>query len=473
VSKLLVVDDEESICWGLARLGESLGHEVVAASSAEQAFDEVQRQVPDVIVLDVRLPGMDGLQAIERFQQTLGSVPIIVITAYGDLRTAVEAVRRGAFDYIAKPFDVQKVKGALVRALVSERDESPAAIVPTQVEGMVGRSAAMQEVYKQIALAASSDASVLLGGESGTGKELAARAIHRYSQRAGGPFVAVSVAALNPSLAESELFGHVRGAFTGADDDRVGLLAQANGGTLFLDEVAEIPLPTQVKLLRALEHNEVVPVGGNQLVKSDFRVISATHQNLLERTELGQFRHDLRFRLGAFQVELPPLRERPDDIEDLANYFISLLSGGRTAARPLRLAAQTLAELRRRRWHGNVRELRNAIEHALIMARGRTIMPEHLPPSMSIAPPAEGGSLVNDQVTAVVRRWTERNLDDAVLAGRVYDQLLEVVEPPLLEIAMERHRGQCASAARTLGIHRTTLRKKLLQHGVANDADQE
>jgi two-component system, NtrC family, nitrogen regulation response regulator GlnG len=331
----------------------------------------------------------------------------------------------------------------------------------------------MQEVYKQIALAASSDASVLLGGESGTGKELAARAIHRYSQRAGGPFVAVSVAALNPSLAESELFGHVRGAFTGADDDRVGLLAQANGGTLFFDEVAEISLPTQVKLLRALEHNEVVPVGGNQLVKSDFRVISATHQNLLERTELGQFRHDLLFRLGAFQVELPPLRERPDDIEDLANYFISLLSGGRTAARPLRLAAQTLAQLRRRRWHGNVRELRNAIEHALIMARGRTIMPEHLPPSMSIALPTEGESLLNDQVTTAVRRWTERNLDDAALAGRVYDQLLEVVEPPLLEISMERHRGQCASAARTLGIHRTTLRKKLLQHGVANDADQE
>ncbi len=382
-------------------------------------------------------------------------------------------MRRGAFDYIAKPFDVQKVKGALVRALVSERDQSPAAVVPTQVEGMVGRSAAMQEIYKQIALAASSDASVLLGGESGTGKELAARAIHRYSQRAGGPFVAVSVAALNPSLAESELFGHVRGAFTGADDDRVGLLAQANGGTLFLDEVAEIPLPTQVKLLRALEHNEVVPVGGNQLVKSDFRVISATHQNLLERSEQGQFRHDLLFRLGAFQIELPPLRERPDDIEALANYFISLLSGGRTAGRPLRLAAQTLAELRRRRWHGNVRELRNAIEHALIMARGRTIMPEHLPPSMSISPPADGANLVNDQVTAAVRRWTERNLDDAALAGRVYDQLLEVVEPPLLEIAMERHRGQCASAARTLGIHRTTLRKKLLQHGVANDAEQE
>jgi two-component system nitrogen regulation response regulator GlnG len=472
VSKLLVVDDEESICWGLARLGESLGHKVVTASSAEEAFDEVERQAPDLIVLDVRLPGMNGLAAIERFQKALGAVPIIVITAYGDLGTAVEAVRRGAFDYIAKPFDVQKVKGALVRALLSEEDQSPAAVAPTQVEGIVGRSAAMQEVYKQIALAASSDASVLLGGESGTGKELAARAIHRYSKRAGGPFVAVSVAALNPSLAESELFGHVRGAFTGADEDRIGLLAQANGGTLFLDEVAEIPLPTQVKLLRALEHNEVIPVGGNQSVKSDFRVISATHQDLRERTEQGEFRHDLLFRLGAFQIELPPLRDRPDDVEDLANYFISLLSGDRTG-RPIRLTAPTISELRRRRWQGNVRELRNAIEHALILARGRAIMPEHLPPSMAIVSPAEGTSLVDDQAVAAVRRWAERNLDDQALAGRVYEQLLQVIEPPLLITALERHRGQYASAARTLGIHRTTLRKKLVQHGIAEDMEQD
>ena len=336
MSKLLVVDDEESICWGLARLGESLGHEVVAASSAEQAFDEVERQVPDVIVLDVRLSGMDGLQAIERFQKTLGSVPIIVITAYGDLGTAVEAVRRGAFDYIAKPFDVQKVKGALfARWSASATNRQPRSFRRKSKAWSAARRRCRKFTsrlrWRRRPMRRSCWAA----------KAAPARSLRRgpstaTASESGGPFVAVSVAALNPSLAESELFGHVRGAFTGADDDRVGLLAQANGGTLFLDEVAEMPLPTQVKLLRALEHNEVVPVGGNQLVKSDFRVISATHQNLLERTELGQFRHDLLFRLGAFQVELPPLRERPDDIDDLANYFISLLSGGRTAARPLR-----------------------------------------------------------------------------------------------------------------------------------------
>jgi two-component system nitrogen regulation response regulator GlnG len=277
----------------------------------------------------------------------------------------------------------------------------------------------------------------------------------------------VSVAALNSSLAESELFGHVRGAFTGAEEDRVGLLIQANGGTLFLDEVAEIPLPTQVKLLRALEHNEVVPVGSNHALAADFRVISATHQNLLARTTGGQFRHDLLFRLGAFQIELPPLRDRPEDIGELANYFIGLLTDG-AGGQATRLKAETLLELESRAWQGNVRELRNAIEHALIMARGRAMLPEHLPPSVSVtssAAPLE----IDGAVAASVRQWAERSLGDAGLAGRVYDALLEAVEPPLLEAALDRHRGQCAAAAPTLGIHRTTLRKKLTQHGLGDD----
>src|SRR3990172_7829013 len=277
----------------------------------------------------------------------------------------------------------------------------------------------MQEIYKRIALAAASDASVLLNGESGTGKELAARAIPRYSRRAAAPFVAVSVAALNWSLAESELFGHVRGAFTGAEEDRVGLLVQANGGTLFLDEVAEIPLPTQVKLLRALEHNEVVPVGSNHALATDFRVISATHQNLLQRTTEGHFRHDLLFRLGAFQIELPPLRVRPEDIRELAGYFIAMLAKGSTEP-VAQLTAETLSELERRQWHGNVRELRNAIEHALIMARGRAILPEHLPPSMSVTPAVEPSGEIDGAVAAAVRRWADRSLGDAALSGRVY-----------------------------------------------------
>jgi two-component system nitrogen regulation response regulator GlnG len=472
VPTVLVVDDEQSICWGLSRLGESLGHKVISASSAEQALACAEAACPDVVVLDVRLPGMDGLTAIGRFQDCCGSVPIIVITAYGDLRTAVEAVRRGAFDYIAKPFDVGKVKGALVRALASRPGRSAAGAPPNlHIEGMVGRCPAMQEVYKKIALAAASDASVLLCGESGTGKELAARAIHRYSPRGDGPFVAVNVASLSASLAESELFGHVRGAFTGAEAARVGLLAQANGGTLFLDEVADIPPATQVKLLRALEHGEVVPVGGNEAVASDFRVISATHRDLARRVEDGSFRHDLYFRLCAFQIDLPPLRERPQDIAELAEHFIAAIASRAVAGSDSStLTEEALAEMQRRVWRGNVRELRNAIDHALIMARGRAIMAEHLP-AASAAPAAPGLPADADaQVAAAVCRWAEEYVGDESLSGRLYERLIEVVEPPLLAAAMHRHKGQCAAAARQLGIHRTTLRKKLDDHGLDGDA---
>jgi len=467
VPSILVVDDEQSICWGLTRLGKSLGHNVMAASSAEQALSCAMEQRPDVVVLDVRLPGMDGLSAIEHFQEKCGSVPIIVITAYGDLQTAVDAVRRGAFDYIAKPFDVEKVKTALVRALASRPGETMAA-GPLQVEGMVGRSPAMQEVYKQIALAAGSDAAVLITGESGTGKELAARAIHRYSARSAGPFIAVNVASLSSTLAESELFGHVRGAFTGAEAHRDGLLVQANGGTLFLDEVADIPQPTQVKLLRALEHGEVIPVGGNAPVRSDFRVISATHRDLVKRAEDGSFRHDLYFRLCAFSIQLPPLRARTQDIAELAEYFTTMLAKPPGTPK-VAITPEALAELEQRRWRGNVRELRNAIDHALIVARGRAIMPEHLPPAAVVSGPDGSPASAEAAIVVAVRTWIEQQIDNEELTGRLYERLLEVVEPPLLDAALQHHHGQCAAAARQLGIHRTTLRKKLTEHAI--DAD--
>ncbi len=245
-------------------------------------------------------------------------------------------------------------------------------------------------------------------------------------------------------------------------------MTQAQGGTLFVDEVAEIPLSTQVKLLRALEHNEVVPVGSNQATTTDCRMVSATEQDLFQRTAAGQFRHDLLYRLGAFQIELPPLRDRPEDVGELASYFIEQLAGDENR-QPARLTTQALAELESRPWHGNVRELRNAIEHALIMARGRAILPEHLPPSISPPLRVDAAGDVGGSVALAVRRWAERSLNDATLAGRLYDELLDVIEPPLLEAAIHRHRGQCATAARTLGIHRTTLRKKLTRHGLADE----
>jgi two-component system nitrogen regulation response regulator GlnG len=469
VSKLLVVDDEESICWGLSRLGESAGHEVVTASSAERALEALEDLRPDVIVLDVRLPGMDGLTAIEHFRRAVGEVPIIVVTAYGDLKTAVEAVRHGAFEYIVKPFDLEKVQRALTRALASTA-ATPRSDAGEVIAGLVGRSPAMQEVFKNIALAAASDSCVLVCGESGTGKELAARAIHTYGRRSAQPFVAVNVASLNSALTESELFGHVRGAFTGAETDRIGLIQQADGGTLFLDEVADIPLPIQVKLLRALEHGEVVPVGSNSTVKSHFRLVTATHQDLPQKVREGTFRHDLYYRLCAFQIEMPPLRERRQDIRPLAEHFIGLILGEGAASRPV-LSRAADEELASRPWHGNVRELRNVLEHAVTVARRGVIDVEHLPPPISLALTklGSGSNDLDGELSALVARWSEAQWTQSQEPEGLYGRLLRMIEPPLLQAAFEKHRGQCANAARCLGLHRTTLRKKLDEFGIRGE----
>src|SRR5262245_28684274 len=376
MATLLVIDDEPSICWGLAELGKRLKHDVLTVSSAEGGLDLARTRRLDLILLDVRLPGMDGLAALPLLKELAPSAPITVMTAHGDLGTAVEAVRQGAFDYVAKPFDLEHIERVIQRSLAEPTSANPLPTPDVSADGLIGRTPAMQDVFKRIALVAPSNACVMLTGESGTGKELVARAIHRYSRRANGKFVAVNVAALNPTLAESELFGHVRGAFTGADQARTGLLAEADGGTLFLDEVADIPLAVQVKLLRALEHGEVIPVGANETIRTDFRLICATHQSLIEKVRAGTFRHDLYYRLSTFMIDLPPLRQRHDDIPLLADFFAQKFSSQTTA----RLSNEALSELKTRDWQGNVRELRNAIEHALILARDGIVAEEHLPP---------------------------------------------------------------------------------------------
>jgi two-component system, NtrC family, nitrogen regulation response regulator GlnG len=461
VSRILVVDDEASICWGLAKLGETLGHDVRTASSAEEGLSLAEQERPDLLVLDVRLPGMDGLTAMAMFRRLIGEARIIVITAFGDLTTAVKAVEQGAFEYVLKPFDLHEIRAAVERAL-HQRTPRAAEESPT-AERMLGQSAAMQAVFKRVALAAASDAEVLLVGESGVGKELAASAIHRHSSRRDRPFVAVNIAALNPSLADAELFGHVAGAFTGAQQDRKGLLVQANGGTLFIDEVADIPAPLQVKLLRALDLGEVLPVGADRPVKTDFRVVSATHRNLRGLVQGGEFRHDLFYRLCTFEIELPALRDRADDIPLLAQAFAQQFGGGQVV-----LADETIAELVRRPWFGNVRELRNAIEHAVVLARQGTVMPRHLPAPLPRFVNSTAMEADADRFTQAADQLARALLNDATLSGGVYERFLHAVEPPLLAAAIEQYR-QCAPAARTLGLHRTTLKRKLEQYGIATE----
>lgn len=459
MANLLVVDDESSICWGIEKLGKQLGHEVYIAASAELGIQIARSERIDLLLLDVRLPGMDGLTAIEHFRQHLADVPIIVMTAFGDLATAVKALGAGAFEYVVKPFDLAEITAAMNRALQPTRLNE--GLPGGELDGMVGQSPVMQQVFKRIALAAHSDVSVLLIGESGTGKEVAARAIHQHSSRAAQPLVAVNVAALNPSLAEAELFGHVAGAFTGAQQSRRGLLAQADGGTLFLDEVADVPLPLQAKLLRVLDQGEVLPVGADDPIKTQFRVVAATHRNLEQMIAAGEFRHDLFFRLSAFPIPLPPLRDRDDDVVRLANYFVSQFGSPDS-----RLATATTVELRRRPWHGNVRELRNAMEHALVLARTGPVLPTHLPtplPHWSGEAEVAGNEAGLKQLAAT---FADGLLEDDSASGMIHERFIEAIEPALLKRALEHFGGEVAPAARALGLHRTTLRRKLDQYGI-------
>ena len=316
MSRILIVDDEASICYALRESLSDDGHDVEVAASAEEGWKVADGGKFDAVMLDVRLPGVDGLTAMRGFRDRIGPAPIIVITAFGNLETAVRAMEGGAFEYLVKPFDLDQAGEVIRRALDAKGNHragrEPAAEVADGT--LIGSSPAMQELFRSIALAAPTDVPVLITGESGTGKELVARAIHRHSRHRAGPFLPVCLAALSPGLVERELFGHVKGSFTGADHDRKGLLELAQGGTVLLDEVGDIPLPLQVKLLRAIEHREVTPVGDARPRRAEFRLVAATNRPLGELMAAGQFREDLFFRLSGFPIHIPPLRERPEDI---------------------------------------------------------------------------------------------------------------------------------------------------------------
>jgi two-component system nitrogen regulation response regulator GlnG len=456
VSHILIVDDEESICWALQRALSNEGHSVTVASSAEEALTKFRGHGPDAIILDVRLPGISGLQALEQFRKLLPDAAIIVITAFGDLDTAVSAVQGGAFDYLTKPFDLKQALDAVGRALQRHvfHKEARDTEVPPIAQEIVGRSPAMQVVYKRIALVAPRDSCVLITGESGTGKELVARAIHRHGPRRDGPFLPVHVAALNPGLVESELFGHVKGAFTGATLSRPGFLGLANDGTVFLDELADIPLSVQVKLLRVLEHSEYLPVGSNQPERLNVRILAATHQDLLRLVSTNSFRHDLYFRLNVFQIHLPPLRERVEDILPLSEHFLRTFE-----PRALPLPAQTARFLMSKAWLGNVRELRNALEHAAILSRGGPLLPEHFPVDNGLQPSVSSV----ERLRASVQNWLDTRIKESRpdAPNNLYEELLRCVEPVLLEEVMRRVEGSRWAAAQWLGLNRTTVRKKL------------
>jgi len=465
MNRVLIVDDEPSICWALSELMEEEGYSATAVGSAEEALQVPGDEALKLVLLDVRLPGLDGISAMPRLRERFGKVPIVVMTAFGDLETAVRAVDSGAADYLSKPLNLEDVTSLVGRIMSQDgaesRDTPRRAAAPDG--SLVGQSSAMQKVFKKIALAAATDVPVLVTGESGTGKELIARAIHQHGNRRAQPFVPVCLPALNPGLIEAELFGHERGTFTGADAHRMGLLEAAAGGSVFLDEIGETPLELQVKLLRSIEYHEVTPVGAVRPRQVDFRVIAATNQPLETLVQLGRFRPDLFYRLNVFVIEAPALRERREDIPLLCEYFLAGIECGRSCV----ISDEAMAELQRRPWNGNVRELRNAIEHAAVLARGGVIASEHLPEPTDARPLAREGG----QLSRCIVDWTEEefpeDLDasDAELAD-LYSRFLSTVEKPLLEATLERCGGNQTTAATILGIHRSTLRQKLREAGL-------
>lgn len=463
MSHILVVDDEPAICWGLKEILSDEGHDVAVANSGEEALKLARARRPDIVLMDVCLPGIDGVNALGQIRE-LGPTPppVVIMTAFGSLDVAVRSLSAGAFDYLPKPFDLEQAVDVVQRALTRAAPAVASAELPSSGSPLLGRSAAMQRVFKEIALVADTDAAVLITGESGTGKELVADAVHLNSRRRSGPFIPICLGALSPQLIESELFGHVKGAFTGADSPRLGLLQMADKGTVFLDEIGDVPLPIQVKLLRALERKEVTPVGDPRSRPSDFRVVAATNRSLPELVAEGEFRADLFFRLSAFQLQLPPLRSRGEDITLLAEHFLR-----QVAPQSAGFSPECLQELHARSWPGNVRELRNAVEHAAILARQEVVLPQHLP-KPQIAGTAVGGTLSEESIAAFVTDWVKRRHEGEPEASTAtwHDDLLMLIEPPLIRAALAAVGGHRAKAADLLGWHRGTLREKSRKYGI-------
>jgi DNA-binding NtrC family response regulator len=408
--RILVVDDEVNARTALAELLRDEGYTVETAADGFKALPKLEDFAPDLVVTDLRMPGMDGLQLLKKAHERDAECPVIVVTAYGAVDTAVAAMREGAADYVTKPVNVEELVLVIDRALERRRVLAESRHLRERlsehqrIDNIVGSSPVMRAVLNDVLRVAPSRATVLITGESGTGKELVAAAIHQHSTRASGPFVKLHCAALAETLLESELFGHERGAFTGATSRRDGRFQQADGGTLFLDEIGDISPSIQIKLLRFLQEHEFQRVGGNQTIKVDVRVVAATNRDLAARVRSGEFREDLFYRLNVVSLEVPPLRARPTDIPLLAMHFLARYAkeNGKTVTR---FGEDALDRLMRHRWPGNVRELENAVERAVVICQGEVVRPEDLPGTVAPAPQESGMPQVPGASLADLERY--------------------------------------------------------------------
>ncbi|MDH3685523.1 MAG: sigma-54 dependent transcriptional regulator [Myxococcales bacterium] len=462
-ARVLIADDESSIRFFLRETLESAGHEVVEVETGDAALEALSAEPFAIAFLDIRMPGLTGIELLDQIQALGSDVAAVIITAQNTFENAVEAMKRGALDYLVKPFGMEDVlalvqKAMRTRALQKEvRDlRREVARAPVVGERLVGSSPAMLEVFKTIGRVSRSDVPVLITGESGTGKELVARAIHQASPRAEAPFIAVNAAAIPRELLESELFGHERGAFTGAVEARPGRFREARGGTLFLDEIGDMPPDLQAKLLRVLQSGEVTSVGGRQPEAVDVRILAATHRDLDKAILDGSFREDLLYRLRVVPVHIPPLRERPSDIPTLVHHFVARY-GSELASGPIDVTERTVERLGAYDWPGNVRELENAIKRALVLATANVLPPEAFDFLSSPAAEADAATLeqrVSSEARAALEDPNLRDLHRLFLAR---------IEKPLLETVLTHTGGNQLRAAALLGINRNTLRKKLTE----------
>jgi two-component system nitrogen regulation response regulator GlnG len=472
MSKLLLIDDEEDVRYSFQRIFDSPEIEFASASSGEEGLKVIPKFKPDLVVMDVRMGGMNGLETLRRIRETNPKLLVILMTAYGTTQTAIEAMKLGAYDYLLKPFDAVKLKELVGKALKAARDMKQVVSYEPMLEtedyelGIVGRTEGMQQVFKLIGQVAASDATALVTGESGTGKELVARAIYSHSQRSAQPFLAINCAAIPEQLLESELFGHERGAFTGATLQRIGKFEQCNKGTIFLDEIGDMTPATQTKILRVLQSGTFERVGGNQPIQVDVRVIAATNKPLEAAVAAKQFREDLFYRLNVVRIQIPPLRDRREDIPLLVNYFTRKLAKDQEQ-NPKAIMPHVIRALEKYHWPGNVRELENVIRRAHVMAKGDAILLSDLPPEVTGA----GGTTARTAIGEATAT------DAAALARQLFQwakrdpklKVIPAVERELVIQALKETNDNQVHAAKLLGITRATLRKRIDKFGITRE----
>ena len=473
MERILIVDDDQSMRYSLSRMLEGQGLQLSLAKNGAEALERFEQDRPDLVVMDIRMPGQSGLEVLREIRDRDPKALVILMTAFGTTETAIEAMKYGAFDYILKPFDIPQMKGLVERGLEVSRMMKKIVSLPDREEAgaaeetLVGSSAAMQQTYKMIGQVAPTEVTVLLRGESGTGKEMVARAIYHHSRRGDKPFLPVNCAAIPETLLESELFGHEKGSFTGALTRRIGKFEQCHGGTLFLDEIGDMTPATQAKILRVLQDRQFERLGGSERITADVRVIVATNKDLERAIREGSFRQDLYYRLKVVTLQLPALRDRKEDIPDLVRYFLQRFRAdiNREVAD---ISPRALEKLMRYHWPGNVRELENTVKRALVIAKGHTLLAENfllegMDEEMGPAPHLDLEERLQKLMEPVFKELLE-------LSHRSPGaDLMSELEKILIKRALQETRGNQVQAAILLGISRNTLRSKIERYRIRKD----